>query len=317
MAWRLARSLEVLRAQIDKAYPKRSKVSDGSIGDRKHQSRRSDHNPNAHGVVCAIDITEDHKTGPNLAKLIPLLLKDKRTHYVIYERKVYNPSIQGGKGRPYNGVNAHSQHLHLSVKQDPDIYDRIFPWAIEAPTAPKATLDVQPMPSDPKPAVAPPLALSGQSTEQKVNKPVKYDPLRAVSFFVGRGWSEIAACALVAGLMWESGGHQRWTVEWSARGDKSKKDGEFKSLFAGQWNGPRIDAFLRFAKEIKRDVLDPYAQLAFVDWELRHTTEKRAARALVAAKTIEEANEAAISYWRPGIPHSNERLKIARKLLAS
>jgi hypothetical protein len=307
--------LEVLRAQIDKAYPKRSKVSDGSIGDRKHQSRRSDHNPNAHGVVCAIDITEDHKTGPNLAKLIPLLLKDKRTHYVIYERKVYNPSIQGGKGRPYNGVNAHSQHLHLSVKQDPDIYDRIFPWAIEAAGSPKPTLDAQPMPSDPNPAVAPPLAVSGQSTEQKVNKPVKYDPLRAVSFFVGRGWSEIAACALVASLMWESGGNKHSTIVWDAKGDKDKH-GVFKSLYGPQWNGPRIEAFEGFAKQIKRDALDPYAQLAFVDWELRHTTEKRAARALVAAKTIEEANEAAISYWRPGIPHANERLKIARKLLA-
>ena len=45
MTWRLARSLETLRAQINRIAPNRSKVSDGTIGDAKHASRSSDHNP--------------------------------------------------------------------------------------------------------------------------------------------------------------------------------------------------------------------------------------------------------------------------------
>jgi|HigsolmetaAR201D_1030396.scaffolds.fasta_scaffold15936_2 hypothetical protein len=49
MAWRLARSLEQLRRQIDAAYPGRSKASDGTIGDVAHSQRNSDHNPDAYG----------------------------------------------------------------------------------------------------------------------------------------------------------------------------------------------------------------------------------------------------------------------------
>ena len=35
MAWRLAKSLEKLRSQVNAKHPKRSKASDGAIGDEK------------------------------------------------------------------------------------------------------------------------------------------------------------------------------------------------------------------------------------------------------------------------------------------
>jgi hypothetical protein len=313
MAWRLAESLKTLRNQINAQYPNRSKVSDGTIGDAKHSSRRSDHNPNARGVVCAFDITEDHKNGPDLVKLLPLLLKDKRTHYVIYERKIYNTKIKNGAARPYSGANAHSHHLHLSVFQDAKLYDDPTPWNLG---------DSKPMPLEaPKtPAEAPKPALMSD-TAKAVSAPpgptvareqTKYDPQRAVSFFMGRGWSKNAAIALVANIMWESGGNSKWTIVWDAKGDKDKQ-GVYRSRYCAQWNGPRIEAYEKFAKEIKRDVLDPYAQLAFVEYELK-TTERRAGTLLKNATSLEEAVAAAITFWRPSIPHADKRLAIARKL---
>jgi len=47
--WRVAGSLEKLLAQLNEAFPKRSKVSDGSIGDVNHSARASDHNPDENG----------------------------------------------------------------------------------------------------------------------------------------------------------------------------------------------------------------------------------------------------------------------------
>ncbi len=63
MNWRLAKSLETLRSQVNAVHPNRSKESDGSIGNAEHSARESDHNPNSAGVVCAIDITPDPAGG--------------------------------------------------------------------------------------------------------------------------------------------------------------------------------------------------------------------------------------------------------------
>jgi len=59
MAWRLARGLEKLRSEVNEAWPKRSKASDGTIGDARHSAQKSDHNPDASCVVRALEITDD------------------------------------------------------------------------------------------------------------------------------------------------------------------------------------------------------------------------------------------------------------------
>src|SRR5688500_14169079 len=59
--WRVAQSLAALKKQIDAAYPGRSRLSDGTIGDDRHRTRASDHNAHISdggiGVVTALDIT--------------------------------------------------------------------------------------------------------------------------------------------------------------------------------------------------------------------------------------------------------------------
>jgi hypothetical protein len=304
MAWRLAKSLETLRAQVNAWWPNRSKISDGTIGDTAHRKRRSDHNPNSKNVVRAWDITEDFKNGPDLTKLLPLLLKDKRVKYCIYETKLYKPGgiVQKSKG--------HTKHLHISVSADEKLYDDKSPWHIEALTATKGPSVVQSKPEPPKPAVAPPVAVSEPILEQKGNKTV---PEQAIKTFMGLGWSKVAACALVASLMWESAGNAKWTINPKAHGDKDKH-GRYKSHGAGQWQGTRYHDLLGYAQRHNVSSGELDTQLGFVDWELKNT-ERRAGILLHAAITLEEAMAAAVAYWRPSVPHTDKRLAIARKLM--
>lgn len=113
--WRLAKSLIKLREQLDTTRPNRSKASDGSIGDTAHSARKSDHNPNAQGVVTAIDITHDPANDVDGYVLSRQLAKDRRTKYVIFNAEIYRsykPQLGWAK---YTGANAHRAHVHVSV----------------------------------------------------------------------------------------------------------------------------------------------------------------------------------------------------------
>ncbi len=120
--WRLAPSLETLRAQIDAAWPKRNKASDGTIGDAAHAKRKdkSDHNPNARGVVCALDITHDPASGCDAGKIAAALRasRDPRIKYVIWNRKIFNSQLWPWEWRDYHGENPHTKHVHISVRDD-------------------------------------------------------------------------------------------------------------------------------------------------------------------------------------------------------
>jgi hypothetical protein len=134
MDWRLAASLEKLRAQINAAAPNRSKVSDGSIGDAAHASRSSDHNPWVRdgklGVVTAIDITHDPADGVDAAQIAQAVLSDPRTKYVIWNRRIANPDVSGGAWRPYTGSNPHDKHVHISVRSDKAHFDSTVLWRL-------------------------------------------------------------------------------------------------------------------------------------------------------------------------------------------
>lgn len=122
MTWRLAHALETLRSQVNAKWPNRSKDSDGSIGDEGHSARTSDHNPDDHGVVRAIDITHDPKGGFDSYAFADMLLKnqDRRMKYVISNRRIGSgPAGQSpGQWRKYTGTNPHDHHCHISAVPD-------------------------------------------------------------------------------------------------------------------------------------------------------------------------------------------------------
>lgn len=119
--WKLAPALETLRNQINAAYPTRSKISDGTIGDASHQASKSDHNPDSNGIVCAMDITHDPSVGLSADRLSDILYasRDRRIAYIIANRLITRPSGTGsgnyGSWAPYYGINAHKHHVHISI----------------------------------------------------------------------------------------------------------------------------------------------------------------------------------------------------------
>jgi len=129
MSWRVAKSLITLREQVDEAAPDRVITSDGTIGDTSHSARKSDHNPNAAGVVCAMDITHDPRHGVDTYTFADHLrdIKDKRIKYVISNGRIWNPSVNSA-WRKYTGSNKHDLHVHISVNARN--CDDTSPWDI-------------------------------------------------------------------------------------------------------------------------------------------------------------------------------------------
>lgn len=124
MTWRVAESLDVLLEQLNEAWPARSKVSDGSIGDTSHSNRASDHNPwCGPGVVTARDFTHDPKNGLDCHKLQAALIasRDTRLKYLIWDGRIWRSYKTSASHppiwtpQPYTGPNPHTKHLHLSV----------------------------------------------------------------------------------------------------------------------------------------------------------------------------------------------------------
>lgn len=113
MSWHLAPSLVQFRAEVDKKWPKRSKKSDGTIGDTSHAARKSDHNPNGRGSVNAIDITYP---GVDPDIIIAAVKKHPSAAYVIFNRHIYSATNKWVK-EPYTGASPHTEHLHISIKQ--------------------------------------------------------------------------------------------------------------------------------------------------------------------------------------------------------
>ncbi|MBB4935639.1 hypothetical protein F4561_006548 [Lipingzhangella halophila] len=133
MAWRLARSLERLRDEVRQVAPG---TTVWTIGDAAHRASASDHNPNASGVVCAIDVVGD--AGLDLAGLAEQVRTGGHpaAKYVIYDRRIASRA-HGWTWRHYSGSNPHSTHVHVSVGRGPDgsstgPYDDTSSWGISS-----------------------------------------------------------------------------------------------------------------------------------------------------------------------------------------
>lgn len=134
MTWRMAKSLEILLAQINALSPNRDKSSDGGIGNAEHSARTSDHNPDPDGIVCARDFTNDPAHGIVSEELAEALRasRDPRIKYIISNKKIAASYPVGDhvawEWRPYSGANPHNHHCHVSVFGDASHYDDTRPW---------------------------------------------------------------------------------------------------------------------------------------------------------------------------------------------
>ena len=133
MTYKLCKAGQQLRLQVDDSYPDRDKSSDGWLGDTSHKARRSDHNPDAKGIVRAIDIDRDlsGKAKPDLmpylADQIRVCAKrgDKRISYIIFAGKIASSRL-GWRWRKYSGINPHNTHLHVSFTSKGDTDGSFF-----------------------------------------------------------------------------------------------------------------------------------------------------------------------------------------------
>lgn len=131
MAWHVAKSLEVLRLHINALAPRRSKVSDGAIGDAAHASRDSDHNPWYRSTVTARDFTHDPAGGFDAYAFAETLRlnRDPRIKYVISNGRIF--AGNGGPSpwvwRAYGGRNRHDHHTHVSLVASPAC-ESAAPW---------------------------------------------------------------------------------------------------------------------------------------------------------------------------------------------
>lgn len=143
--WRLVNSIAVLFSQINRAYPGRSKASDGTIGDSNH-SATSDHTPHIYlilgstPVVCAGDITHDPDHGVDTVAISEWIRRsrDPRVAYIIAHGRIFSNHAVGStpawEWREYNDTpDPHVNHMHVSTVHDGRA-DHTNEWSISAPT---------------------------------------------------------------------------------------------------------------------------------------------------------------------------------------
>lgn len=148
--WRLAGCLAQLLDDADRFAPRRSRRSDGTIGDRAHQSRHSDHNPDSGGNVCGLDLTNDPSGGFDAWQVAQTIARnivagtERRVVYLISG----DPTIAGDlifhqvgtiwrwDPHPYTGGTHNGHHLHVScVHGLPEREDRSR-WQLSTPIPP-------------------------------------------------------------------------------------------------------------------------------------------------------------------------------------
>ena len=130
----LCKAGQQLREQFDDSFPDRDRRSDGWIGDPRHASRPSDHNPDKQtGIVRALDVDRDvagmskPDLMPDIADQIRLAAKagDKRIAYIIFNGKIASPRM-GWRWRVYRGFNPHIMHCHISFTKKGDTDGSFF-----------------------------------------------------------------------------------------------------------------------------------------------------------------------------------------------
>ena len=150
MSWKLAAAAATLRKQVDAAYPRRDRGSDGTVGDQAHWRRISDHNPDKSGFVMALDLDEDGWPAHVFADQLVDYMRtsgDKRIKNIVYENRVASGTYKDVKGqaprwwvwRPAKGMG-HEHHIHISFALPARNDARPFPLPILLNERPAPTL---------------------------------------------------------------------------------------------------------------------------------------------------------------------------------
>ena len=129
---RISKAALQLREQFDDCFGDRDRASDGIIGDSRHSTRKSDHNPDEQGWVRALDIDRDlsGKPKPDIMpdvadQLRALAKSDKRISYLIFDGKIASARSLW-RWRKYKGINPHRAHLHISFTRKGDQDNSFF-----------------------------------------------------------------------------------------------------------------------------------------------------------------------------------------------
>lgn len=110
----LAPSLKVLFKELDTAWPKRDRRTDGWYRNCKWVDHGTDHCPTTSGMVHAIDIDKD---GINADWVVAQLIRmNGVVRYVIWNRHIWQAK-NGWKKENYTGTsNPHTDHIHVSIQ---------------------------------------------------------------------------------------------------------------------------------------------------------------------------------------------------------
>lgn len=185
---RVAPAAAAILTQATALRPNRSKASDGTIGDKAHRNRVSDHNPDKRGVVHAADLTHDPGHGMDAHGWAKWLAdkRDPRVKYIISNRRIWEPGY-GWAG--YGGSNPHNKHVHVSVITR--LENDTSPWfdGFLAPTPFTTTAKPAPAPVVTPPPYVPAAPVATLPTVQEDDMKVyilRYQT-QPTEFWIGRG----------------------------------------------------------------------------------------------------------------------------------
>lgn len=124
--WYEAPSLARFKTALNTRWPGRDHSSDGSIGDRAHATRTSDHNPDTStGVVRARDTDKD---GVHVPTVLAALFLHPAVRYVIFNSKIYHVDSRF-RPKEYTGKNKHTGHIHASIQRTKAAENSKAGWA--------------------------------------------------------------------------------------------------------------------------------------------------------------------------------------------
>lgn len=131
MAWKLAPAISALKDAVLAKYPATIRGSDyvGTIGDARHAAGKSEHNPDPHGYVCALDIGFTSETLDDAYVRDLLTSPDHRLWYIISDGKIWSRT-HNFVPRRYTGPNPHTGHVHVSVRTERSSYMDGRPWRL-------------------------------------------------------------------------------------------------------------------------------------------------------------------------------------------